>query len=188
MTRCACACSVAVKAFLFSGAGLSQPVWDQLDRLGERTVGERIRMFTGLGMTETAPSCTFAVGADTSARATSACPAPGVEVKLVPMDDKTGSALPRPQRDARLLARARADRRGVRRRGLLPHRRRGEADRHRRSERGLLFDGRIAEDFKLSTGTFVSVGPLRARIIAAGASVRAGRGDRRPQPRPTSAC
>ena len=34
---------------------------------------------------------------------------------------------------------------------------------------GLRFDGRIAEDFKLATGTFVSVGPLRARIIAAGA-------------------
>ena len=34
---------------------------------------------------------------------------------------------------------------------------------------GLKFDGRIAEDFKLATGTFVSVGPLRARIIAAGA-------------------
>src|SRR5690606_9921232 len=36
-------------------------------------------------------------------------------------------------------------------------------------QRGLMFDGRIAEDFKLSTGTFVSVGPLRARLIAAGA-------------------
>ncbi|MEO7008847.1 MAG: feruloyl-CoA synthase, partial [Caldimonas sp.] len=35
-------------------------------------------------------------------------------------------------------------------------------------ERGFMFDGRIAEDFKLATGTFVSVGPLRARIIAAG--------------------
>ena len=37
-----------------------------------------------------------------------------------------------------------------------------------RPERGFMFDGRIAEDFKLSTGTFVSVGPLRAKIIAAG--------------------
>ena len=36
-------------------------------------------------------------------------------------------------------------------------------------QKGLLFDGRIAEDFKLSTGTFVSVGPLRAKIIALGA-------------------
>ena len=35
--------------------------------------------------------------------------------------------------------------------------------------RGFLFDGRLAEDFKLSSGTFVSVGPLRARMIAAGA-------------------
>src|SRR5690606_32988288 len=36
-------------------------------------------------------------------------------------------------------------------------------------DRGMVFDGRIAEDFKLATGTFVSVGPLRARIIVAGA-------------------
>ena len=35
-------------------------------------------------------------------------------------------------------------------------------------QRGLVFDGRIAEDFKLSTGTFVSVGPLRAKVIAEG--------------------
>ena len=37
-----------------------------------------------------------------------------------------------------------------------------------RPEHGYMFDGRIAEDFKLSTGTFVSVGPLRAKVIAAG--------------------
>ena len=53
-----------VKAFMFAGAGLSQAVWDHLDRHAEATVGERIRMLTGLGMTETAPSCTFAVGTD----------------------------------------------------------------------------------------------------------------------------
>jgi feruloyl-CoA synthase len=42
-------------------------------------------------------------------------------------------------------------------------------DRRRNPHLGLKFDGRIAEDFKLATGTFVSVGPLRAKIIAAGA-------------------
>jgi len=36
-------------------------------------------------------------------------------------------------------------------------------------QKGFAFDGRIAEDFKLSTGTFVSVGPMRARAIALGA-------------------
>src|SRR5688572_13797057 len=52
-----------VRMFMFAGAGLSQAVWDQLDRLAERTVGERIPIFSGLGMTETSPSCTFALRA-----------------------------------------------------------------------------------------------------------------------------
>ncbi|HSI60331.1 MAG TPA: AMP-binding protein, partial [Ideonella sp.] len=50
-----------VQAFMFAGAGLSQAVWDKLDRHAENTIGERIRIITGLGMTETAPSCTFVV-------------------------------------------------------------------------------------------------------------------------------
>ena len=78
-------------------------------------------------------------------------------------------ALPRPERHAGLLARAGADRRVLRRRRLLLQRRRGQADRPGAARTAAsLFDGRIAEDFKLSTGTFVSVGPLRARVIAAG--------------------
>ena len=48
-----------VKAFMFAGAGLSQAVWDKLEAHAEAEVGERIRIITGLGMTETAPSCTF---------------------------------------------------------------------------------------------------------------------------------
>ena len=39
----------------FAGAGLSQPVWEQLDEVAELACGERIRMLTGLGTTETAP-------------------------------------------------------------------------------------------------------------------------------------
>ena len=53
------------KAFMFAGAGLAQAVWDKLDAHGEAAVGERLRMVTGLGMTETAPACMFAVGTDT---------------------------------------------------------------------------------------------------------------------------
>jgi len=49
---------------MFAGAGLSQAVWDHLDRHAEAAIGERICVFTGLGMTETAPSCTFALGSD----------------------------------------------------------------------------------------------------------------------------
>jgi feruloyl-CoA synthase len=157
-----------VNAFLYSGAGLSQSVWDQLDRLGERTVGERIRIFTGLGMTETAPSCTFAVGA-TVRSGYVGLPCPGVEVRLVPMDEKLEvrfrgpNVMPgywrAPEQTAAVF-----DDEGYYRTGdavkLID-----PAD----PNAGLLFDGRIAEDFKLSTGTFVSVGPLRARVILDGA-------------------
>jgi feruloyl-CoA synthase len=72
-----------VKAFMYAGAGLSQGVWDHLDRHAEAATGERVFMTTGLGMTETAPSCTFALGAGVRS-GHSGLPEPGVEVKLVP--------------------------------------------------------------------------------------------------------
>jgi feruloyl-CoA synthase len=158
-----------VKAFMFAGAGLSQPVWDELDRIAEQTAGERIPMITGLGMTETAPSCTFALRAGKVRSGHIGLPCPGVEVKLVPAGGKTEirfrgpNVMPGYWRLPEATAQA-FDEEGFYRTGdavkwIDP------AD----PRKGLMFDGRIAEDFKLSTGTFVSVGPLRARIIAAGA-------------------
>ena len=157
-----------VKAFMFAGAGLSQAVWDKLDAHAEATVGERIRVVTGLGMTETAPSCTFAVGTDVKAGEIG-LPAPGVEVKIVPMGDKREirfrgpNVMPGYWRAAAQTAEA-FDEEGFYCTGDAV---KFVDEGH--PNRGLLFDGRIAEDFKLSTGTFVSVGPLRARVIAAGA-------------------
>ncbi len=158
-----------VKAFMFAGAGLSQPVWDELDRIAEQTVGERIPMITGLGMTETAPSCTFALRAGKVRSGHIGLPCPGVEVKLVPVDGKNEirfrgpNVMPGYWRLPEATAHAFDDegfyRTGDAAKWIDP------AD----PGAGLMFDGRIAEDFKLSTGTFVSVGPLRARIIAAGA-------------------
>jgi len=157
-----------VKAFMFAGAGLPQAVWDRLDAHAERTVGERVRMLTGLGMTETAPSCTFALGTDVRA-GWIGLPCPGVEAKLVPVGDKTEvrfrgpNVMPGYWRMPQETAEAFDDE------GFY---RTGDAVRFvdpADPQRGLAFDGRIAEDFKLSTGTFVSVGPLRARIVADGA-------------------
>jgi feruloyl-CoA synthase len=162
-----------VKAFMFAGAGLSQAVWDRLDRLGEATVGERIPIFTGLGMTETSPSCTFAVRAADVRSGHIGLPCPGVEAKLVPDGDgayakteirfRGPHVMPGYWREPELSAEA-FDEEGFYRTGdavrwIDP------AD----LAKGLLFDGRIAEDFKLDTGTFVSVGPLRAKLIAEGA-------------------
>jgi feruloyl-CoA synthase len=156
-----------VQAIMFAAAGLSQAVWDALDAHGEATVGERIRILTGLGMTETAPSCTFVVG--THARSGYiGLPCPGVEVKLVPMDGKTEvrfrgpNVMPGYWREPQKTAEA-FDGEGFYCTG--------DAVKFVEAadlRLGLLFDGRIAEDFKLSTGTFVSVGPLRAKAIAYG--------------------
>jgi feruloyl-CoA synthase len=155
------------KAIMFAGAALSQPVWDRLHVHAEAAVGERVRVITGLGMTETAPSCTFAVGTDV-ASGHIGLPVPGVETKLVPVDGKLEirfrgpNVMPGYWRAPEQSAAAFDDE------GFL---RTGDAVKWidaANPQRGLLFDGRTAEDFKLSTGTFVSVGPLRARIVAAG--------------------
>jgi feruloyl-CoA synthase len=155
------------QAFMFAGAGLSQAVWDQLDAHGVATIGERLRIITGLGMTETAPSCTFAVGADT-ASGHIGLPVPGVDVKLVSEGDKTEIRFRGPNVMPGYWRAPEQTRDAFDDEGFY---RTGDAVRwldEKDPQRGLLFDGRTAEDFKLSTGTFVSVGPLRARIIEAG--------------------
>ncbi len=157
-----------VKAFMYAGAGLAQSVWDRFYQQAEQTVGERVRMITSLGMTETAPSCTFAVGTDVQAGWVG-LPVPGVEVKLVPAGDKTEirfrgpNVMPGYWRAPEQTAAAFDDE------GFYKT---GDAVKYvdaSKPDRGLMFDGRLAEDFKLSTGTFVNVGPLRAKVVAAGA-------------------
>jgi feruloyl-CoA synthase len=156
-----------VKAFMFAGAGLSQAVWDHLDRHAMAAIGQRICIFTGLGMTETAPSCTLALGTDVKSGHIG-LPVPGVQAKLVPVDGKLEirfkgpNVMPGYWRAPEETAAA-FDDEGFYRTGdavLYVD----EAD----VQRGLRFDGRIAEDFKLSTGTFVNVGPLRMKIVLAG--------------------
>lgn len=157
-----------IKLFFFAGAGLSQAVWDRLDAVAEAHCGERIRMMAGIGMTETAPSCTFTTGPLAMAGYVG-LPAPGCEVKLVPVDGKLEGRFSGPHvmpgywRSPEQSA-AVFDEEGFYCSGDALK----LADPEH-PEWGLMFDGRIAEDFKLNTGVFVSVGPLRTRVIMAGA-------------------
>lgn len=157
------------QALMFAGAALAQPVWDRLHAHAEAAVGERVRIITGLGMTETSPACTFALGTDV-ASGHIGLPAPGVEVKLVPdaASGKTEIRFRGPHVTSGYWGNPAQTAAAFDDEGYY---RTGDAVRWRDAadpQRGLVFDGRTAEDFKLSTGTFVSVGPLRARIIAAG--------------------
>jgi len=156
-----------VQMFFFAGAGLSQPVWDKLDRVAEAACGERIRMLSGLGMTETAPFAICANGADVRS-AHIGLPAPGLQIKLVPAGDKTELRYRGPNVTPGYWRAPEQTTGCFDDEGFYAS---GDAVRlvdPADPQRGFAFDGRIAEDFKLATGTFVSVGPLRARAIAAG--------------------
>jgi feruloyl-CoA synthase len=110
------------QATMFAGAGLSQAVWDEWDRHAEAAIGERLRMITGLGMTEAAPTCTFAVGTDTASGPHRPARAGGRgQAGVGRRRGQDRDPFPGAERDAGLLARAAADRRGVRRGRLLPH-------------------------------------------------------------------
>ena len=156
-----------VKMMFFAGAGLSQPVWDKLDQMAELACGERIRMLTGLGMTETAPFAICANGPIVRSGVVG-LPAPDVELKLVPMGDKLEVRYRGPNVTPGYWRAPEQTAEHFDGEGWYMS---GDALKYidpAQPQLGLMFDGRIAEDFKLSTGTFVSVGPLRARVIAAG--------------------
>jgi feruloyl-CoA synthase len=153
-----------LKVLWFAGAGLSQSTFDDMKRLALETCGEQILFLTGLGSTETAP---YALGRmwDTQDAANMGLPPPGVEVKLVPFEGKYEARLKGPNitpgywRQPELTAQA-FDEEG--------YYRLGDAfvfQDEAHPERGLVYRGRLAEDFKLSTGTWVHVGPLRARFL-----------------------
>ena len=154
-----------VKMFYYAGAGLLQPVWDELDQLAVETCGERIMMFTGLGSTETGPAALFP-GKDLRRAGEVGLPASGVELKLVPMGDKLEARLRSPSVTPGYWRQPDLTRLAFDDEGFY---RIGDALRFvdpADVSRGFMFDGRIVEDFKLSTGTFVSAGPLRGKFLS----------------------
>ncbi|MGC1329328.1 MULTISPECIES: feruloyl-CoA synthase [unclassified Pseudomonas] len=157
-----------MKLFFFAGAGLSQSVWDRLEQVSVAHCGERIRMMAGLGMTETSPSCTFTTG-PLSVAGYVGLPAPGCEVKLVPRDGKLEVRFRGPHVMPGYWRSPQQSLEAFDEQGFYCS---GDAVRLAdpgNPQLGLMFDGRIAEDFKLSSGVFVSVGPLRTRVILDGA-------------------
>ncbi|TMJ60278.1 MAG: feruloyl-CoA synthase [Alphaproteobacteria bacterium] len=155
-----------LQAMFFAGAALSPFVWNSLDELGVQETGFRVPMLTGLGATETAP---FFMSANplTSRSGHVGLPVLGNDAKLVQTNGKLEVRAKGPNvtpgywRQPELTAAA-FDEEGFYKLGdaIKP----ADPDDF---DAGFDFDGRIAEDFKLASGTWVSVGPLRARFIAA---------------------
>lgn len=150
---------------LYGGAGLPQALYDHFQQLAVDTIGERIFFTTGYGATETTSGCmsiyfpTEEVGIG--------LPMPGTTLKLVPNGPRyevrirgqliTPGYLGNPEASAGML-----DDEGFYRTG-------DTAQFHDPDDigKGLKFAGRLAEDFKLGTGTWVSAGRLRAEFLEA---------------------
>lgn len=157
-----------LQMLFYAGATLSQHVWDGLEDLAAETTGYRVPIITGLGMTESGPSAMFAHWPG-SYSGLLGVPVPGLELKLVPHEDKLevryrgDNVTPGYWRQPELNATC-FDEEGFFRTGDAVTFVNVDAP-----NKGLLFDGRIAEDFKLTTGTWVSVGMLRMNLLKAGA-------------------
>jgi feruloyl-CoA synthase len=155
-----------LRLIFYAAAALPQDIWERLEAVAVRTVGHRIPMSSSWGTTETAPLATAAHY--TLERAGNVgVPIPGVELKLVPSGGKLELRVRGPnitpgywRRDD--LTAAAFDEEGF----YKP----GDAVRPADPDdpvRGVIFDGRLAEDFKLTTGTWVHVGGLRVGALAA---------------------
>jgi feruloyl-CoA synthase len=151
-----------------AGAALAPAVWARLQALAHAERGAPVRIMAGLGMTETAPGCLFGTGAVKDPGYVGV-PAPGCRVKLVPRQGKYEACFAGPhvtpgywRAPGRTAAAFDAD----------GYYRTGDALRFADPADpalGFLFDGRLAEDFKLDSGTWVGTTALRARLLAHGA-------------------
>ena len=154
-----------LKLLFYAAAGLSQPMWDAYRSLAQEACGERIIMVTGLGATETAPMAIQTTW-ETDHAGVIGIPVPGVALKLVPRDEKLEARVRGPNITPGYWRQPELTRKVFDDEGFYSF---GDAVRFIDPEnvnKGFLFDGRFSEDFKLSTGTWVSVGPLRAKIMA----------------------
>ncbi|WP_031405349.1 feruloyl-CoA synthase [Thiomonas sp. FB-Cd] len=155
-----------LRGVFYAGAGIPQSTWDRLQALALRIRGEPIWLTTSWGSTETSPAITSAHWWLEKA-GNIGLPLPGVEVKFVPNGEKLemrvrGVNIFPGYRDAPQLTAQAFDAEGYYCIGDA-----GYLADPEHAEQGIVFDGRVAEDFKLNSGTWVSVGTLRVRLVSA---------------------
>ena len=150
----------------YAGAALSQDLWDRLENLSIASLGHRVVMLSAWGSTETAPGATW-VHWPIERAGVIGLPGPEITVKLVPSGSKNEIRVKGPNVTPGYLKRPDLTEAAFDDEGFY---RIGDAARLEDENdpvKGLVFDGRVAEDFKLTTGTWVNTGQVRVAAIAA---------------------
>ncbi|MFZ5717967.1 MAG: feruloyl-CoA synthase [Pseudomonadota bacterium] len=153
-----------VRLLQYGGAALGQATADRIQAVAVRTVGERISFGSGYGATETGPTACNVHWPNTRMGMIGA-PLPGTSVRLVPEAGKLEFRVKGPQVTPGYLGRPEASAAAFDEEGFY---RVGDAARFVDPEdpkAGMIYDGRLSENFKLASGTFVMVGELRIGAI-----------------------
>jgi feruloyl-CoA synthase len=150
----------------YAAAALTQQAWERIENLSVQSLGEKVMLVSGWGATETAPDCTH-VHWPISKAGVIGVPIPGTELKLIPNEEKLEirvrgpNVMPGYWKNEELTAEM-FDEDGF---YCI-----GDAVKFEdpdRPEKGIVFDGRVSENFKLSSGTWVFVGGLRTNVVNA---------------------
>ena len=155
-----------LRFMFYAGAALPDALALRMRAIAERIADHDVPLTSSWGTTETAPAATSAHFAD----AVIGCmgvPLASTAIKLAPAADKLEIRVKGPQVTPGYFKRAELTAAAFDDEGFY---RSGDAVKlvdEQDPNKGLLFDGRIAEDFKLLTGTWVTVGPLRTRLLSA---------------------
>ena len=155
-----------LELIFYAAAALPQDLWTRLEAVAREARGEPVMMTSSWGLTETSPLAT-AAHFPIDRAGVIGVPVPGVEIKLAPVDDKLEMRVKGPNVTPGYVGRDDQTRAAFDEDGFY---RTGDAGRladPADPAKGLVFDGRVVEDFKLSTGTWVSVGNLRVAVLAA---------------------
>ena len=153
----------------YAAAALPQHLWDRIDRLSRRTRGDgsRVTMVAAWGSTETSPLVT-SVHFPIPRAGVIGLPAPGSALAFVPHGDKLEMRVTGPNVTPGYWERGGTfTKASLDADGFLPTGDAGKLEDPSDPSKGVVFDGRIAENFKLSSGTWVSVGEVRVAVLAA---------------------
>ncbi len=154
----------------YGGARLPDDLYDRMQALAVRTTGERIVFYTGWGSTETAPTSTGTYW-DTERVGLIGLPFPGVELKMVPCGSKYELRLRGVNVTPGYFGQPDLTKKMFDEEGYYCIGDAGVFVDDKDPLQGIIFAGRVVEDFKLTTGTFVHVGSLRTDAIAAATPV-----------------
>jgi len=155
-----------LRMVLYAGAGMPMATWERFVALSARVRSEPLWFTTSWGSTETSPAVTFTHW-KLERPGNIGLPVPGVDLKFVPNGDKLEMRVRGPNIFPGYRYNPEATAQAFDDEGYYCIGDAGYLVDPTDPNSGIAFNGRVAEDFKLTSGTWVSVGTLRLRVIAA---------------------